>query len=186
MGSEITPRDQAEWEASKGRINAKINALAAFTHQSVREMLPDIKAIKERQLWRCGKYDSFADFCLFALGVSRQRIYKLLAEDSLISKTLGVEVVNTLTGETAALPAKSEPEPEVGTTTYEPPEKPSAPTKKNSSKLAEMKRAKAKEVEQDGPDFSAIDPVTITAQTDDEPHLPPAAKSCPHCGKEIE
>lgn len=101
MGSEIIrphPLRIRQWEACKSRILAKMQTLAEFNAKTVQEMIPDIRIIKENQLWQHGGYESFKHFCEKAIGVTKQHIYKLLKDDEATCKVLEIN-----TGESSDL-----------------------------------------------------------------------------------
>lgn len=69
-----------EWEERKLRVGGKLGEIVAFTRQTLKELIPDIEAIKDKRLWEHGDYESFKDFCNRALNVTSRRIYQLLSE----------------------------------------------------------------------------------------------------------
>lgn len=118
MGSEIIrphPLRLKQWEVCKGRILAKMQSLAEFNAKTVKEMIPDIRIIKENKLWEHGGYESFAHFCTKAIGVTKQHIYKLLQDDAETLKVLEINGTEssdlTFCGQTVTpqIPASSEP-----------------------------------------------------------------------------
>lgn len=166
MGSELAaPSALAvrEWEARKKRIGAALGEIADLTVRKIKDILPDIRAIKDKKLWRIGGYKSFEDFSVRGVGVTKQGIYKALAADDQISATLEIlpdSSTKLTNGDQPALPDKAETPP---------PRKPSKPAQPKR----EEKQAKVTEI-----------------ATEENLHLhvenlPPAAKVCPHCGQPI-
>lgn len=80
MSSEIQASEKEEWLKHKTIVGLGLGDIVACARQKLKDMIPSIKAIKDKQLWRHGGYDSFKDFCQLGLSVTSQRIYQLLAE----------------------------------------------------------------------------------------------------------
>lgn len=101
MTSELSanPLRLKQWEACKKRILDRLAALAEIEGKTIIDMLPDIRIIKENQLWKLGGYQSFNEFCGKALGVSRQYVYRVLSVNQDACKVLEINGEN---GENAA------------------------------------------------------------------------------------
>jgi hypothetical protein len=199
MTSEITAKPtlaQKEWLARKGRIGIKIGEIVEFSRKSIMEILPDIRAIKEKKLWERGGYSSFKEFCRKGIGVTQQHIYKSLADDEEARKVL---VING--GESSHLTLGGEDEPLEQETKYEP------PADKEKKKGGRKRKPEPEPVEAE---FTEATPAPIRGQdtslyiaSDGDPlaeTLPPAANAaeplaestpnngtnfCPHCGQAI-
>lgn len=84
MGSEITARPtlrQKEWEVRKNRVGTALSEIAPFVLRKAKDMIGDIRAIKEKELWKEGGYHSFHDFVTRMIGLSQRHVYRLLNED---------------------------------------------------------------------------------------------------------
>lgn len=93
MGSDITLRPTPrlkEWEARKSRIGKELGEIGTFVLRKAKDMINDIRVIKEKELWREGGYGSFGEFIDRMVGVSRSQIYKLLNADDETRKVLEI------------------------------------------------------------------------------------------------
>lgn len=214
MTSEITTKPtlaEKQWIACRDRVRAKLASISEFHRVTLREMLPDIRAIKEKKLWKFGEYASFEEFCLKALSVTRQRIYQLMVEDDEIRATLEFvpNTLNNLTFQGSEQPPSEPPPESSNATTVEPPAKP-----KKRQRKPEPEPVDAEPVTPAANALATTAPTASTISNGELPlaakerettladgsrvtfaegaweelgaHLAKAAKFCPHCGKEIE
>lgn len=161
MPSELAAQSglrQKEWEHRKKRIGRAIGDIIDYSRKIARDLIPDLIAIREKELWRYGGHDSWTAFCENGLGYTARHIRRVLMEFD----TRNVLEISESGGHRVHL----EDVKPAAETTIEPPASKPAPAPSKKRKEAPMKPANAREVE----------PET----------LPPAAKTCPHCGKEIE
>lgn len=165
MGSEIAKPNTLrlkQWEACKGRILAKMQTLAEFNAKTVKEMIPDIRIIKENKLWEHGGYESFAHFCTKAIGVTKQHIYKLLKDDGEACKVLEINTTEssdlTFCGQTVT---------------------PQMHAQSSDTKALNEPPTKTGRKPKHKPE-----PVEATF-TETPSQLPDKAKVCPHCGGAI-
>lgn len=146
MSSEIQASEKEEWLKHKTTVGIGLGDIVACARQKLKDMMPSIQIIKDKQLWKHGGYDSFKDFCELGLSVTRQRIYQLLTEDD--SRKL-LEFQQT---ESTKLTPEDEPEP------------PKRPEKK--AKAREIKPATVIEIESTTgpaePIPEALDPAAIS------------------------
>ncbi len=84
MNSEIIPKStlrQKQWEACKTRVGAGLGEISAFALRKAKDIIADIRTIKERELWREGGYASFGEFVDRMIGISLRQVYRLLNAD---------------------------------------------------------------------------------------------------------
>lgn len=187
MTSDIVLRPtlrQKEWEARKNRIGAALGEIGAFTLRKTKDMIGEIRVIKQKELWREGGYASFADFLRRMVGVSRSQIYRLLKGDDEISKVLEIN------DDRVALWDNSSPTevPQIAAQTEAEPEPYTAP-----AKASKMKQAKARIVATEEnlpmhtngpnssnlPDVQESQPAINQRPAEAVQSLPPAAKAHP-------
>lgn len=202
MASEIAKPSalaQKEWEMRKKRVGEKLGTIVDFTRQTLRDIIPDLRAIRDKELWRHGGHESFKAFCTNGLNYSARRIYQLFDEEDIrnsleFNKSEGNNFTPT-------------PSP---TVMIEPPAKP--------KKRKEKPRPEPVDAEPVAPAANTLATPAPSASTISNGELPPAAKElattladgsrvtftegawdelgvhlanavarvCPHCGKEIE
>jgi len=57
--SEIQTSDAEEWLKLKAVIGQGLGDIIAFTRQKLKDLIPTIRVIKDRKLWKHGDYASF-------------------------------------------------------------------------------------------------------------------------------
>lgn len=163
MGSDITLRPTPrlkEWEARKSRIGKELGEIGTFVLRKAKDMINDIRVIKEKELWREGGYNSFTDFIDRMVGVSKSQIYRLLKDDS--------ETHNVLEIRESRVPLCDNSEPPQ--TTAPPSEKALNEAPKKTSKGRRQK--------------PEPEPQEATF-TEPPENLPYKAKVCPTCGHHL-
>ena len=192
MTSELVPANPLrlkQWEACKRRILDKVAELATIQGKAIIDMIPDLRIIKENQLWKYGGYRSFQEFCNKALGVSRQYVYRVLSVNQDARKVLEMNdaISNQLTSgvlDGLSLCAPSEPEKE----TEPPPQKSLNDPPKSAPKGRKTKPAP------EPIEATFTEPVNaraaVSAMSDQEVDALASngmkrAGVCPHCGGAI-
>lgn len=205
MTSDIIPASPLrlkQWEACKKRILDRLAALAEIEGKTIIEMLPDIRIIKENQLWKYGGYRSFGEFCAKALGVSRQYVYRVLFVNQDARNVLEMNDANPaqLTSgilDVLTISAPNEPQPEAERQSEKPLNDPPKPAKRGRKQKPKPEPIEATFTEPEipsaaavilGPAFNPLHP-SPAAQLPDTANVTitttDSTRVCPHCGGAI-
>lgn len=171
---------QKEWEARKSRIGLHLGEIGNFVLRKAKDMINDLRCIKEKELWREGGYTSFGNLLDRLVGVSQRQIYRLLKEDSETHKVLEInESLMTLChNEESTEPAESEPPKQPEKPLNAPPEtKQKGRKKKPEPEPIEAEFVEQPATEENLPMHTDASDVELAAATPRD-----GERRCPHCG----